>query len=184
MSRIRVVVLALLATAFTVSAAHAVDLNGKKGLGYAESINGANGIAFNYGLGNLFLEGMLGVTLDSPKDNDGMGRDLAIGLGAHFQALRAEEAAWTIGGRIAIANGVAVTPKGADAPDGVTQFGIDIPTRVYWFPNKHISLHAETGISLQFAPKEGNALGNLATPDGSAFVIFDTTLRWGMTFWW
>ena len=189
MKRIRLFAAVVLTGLMTVGTAHAIDINGKKGLGYAQSIGGANGIAFNYGVGNLIIEAMLGVSVDSPKDNEAVGHNLAVGLGAHFAALRAAEAAWTLGARINIGNSVPAKAKGAtEDPEGPTQFGVDIPTRVYWFPNKHLSLHIETGISLMFVPEEGAALryagsGGLAT-EGSFFGIFDAATGMGMTFWW
>lgn len=179
------VLLALIAFGMTTAVAHAVPLNGKKGIGYAESIGGANGIAFNYGTGNLIIEGMLGLSRSTPKDVDGAGMNTGIGLGVHFQALRAEKAVWTVGGRVNIGMNSPVTPKGADAPDSSTQFGLDIPTRVYWFPNKHVSLHVETGISIYNTPKEGDVFGRgKAGPEGSDIVFFDTSSSIGMTFWW
>lgn len=184
MKRLNACLLAVAAVALCATSAQAVDLNGKKGIGYTDSLNGVNGFSFQMGVGNLILEGILGLTLDSPKDNDGMGRHLGLGLGAHFQALRAESAAWTVGGRINIGNLQPVTPKGADTPDGVTEFGLSIPTRVYWFPNKHISLHVESGIDIQFPPKEGAVTSGVASPEGTAFTVFDFSSSVGMSFWW
>ncbi|MCA9524919.1 MAG: hypothetical protein KC549_01320 [Myxococcales bacterium] len=176
--------LVVAASSLFVANAHAVDLNGKKGIGYTETINNVNGFNFQFGTGNLILEGILGLTMGSSKDADAMGRMLTLGLGGHFQALRAEAAAWTIGARINVGNAVGETPKGGDAPDGATEFGLSIPTRVYWFPNKHISLHVETGIDIQFPPKEGAVTSNAAVPEGSTFAIFDFGTGVGMSFWW
>ena len=190
MKRLNACLLAVAAIALCATSAHAVDLDGKKGIGYVKTINNVNGFNFQMGVGNLIIEGILGVTLASPKDSDGGFRDLSVGLGAHFQALRADAAAWTVGGRIDINNN---TPAyTGDAPDGATEFGIAIPTRVYWFPNKHISLFVETGIQIAFPPKTSDTgdNGNLggagagAGPEGTAFGIFDASGALGMTFWW
>ncbi len=177
MSRIRVVLMALVAMAFTVGTAHAVDLNGKKGIGFAQSIGGPSGFAFDYGLGNLHLEALLGVPILMPEGGE-TGYTLNLGLGAHFQALRTDAAAWTIGGRVNI---------GLDQPpvkdaDSVTQFGIDIPMRVYWFPNKNISLHVEGGIAIQLEGDKGSVFG---TPGEGTYISFLNPISAiGMTFWW
>jgi hypothetical protein len=189
MKKLSLMALVVAASSLFAANALAVDLNSKKGIGYTDTLNGVNGLNFQFGVGNIILEGILGVSLDSPKDNDGMGRNLTLGLGGHFQALRAEQAAWTVGGRINIGNRLPATPKGGDAADGATEFGISIPTRVYWFPNKHISLHVETGIDIQMAPElgddgTGGPVFSGASPEGSAFLIFDTSSSIGMTFWW
>lgn len=176
--------LAFAAIALCATSAHAVDLDGKKGLGYADTISGVNGLNFQMGVGNLVLEGVLGVTMAKADGEDSGATMLGLGLGAHFQALRAEKAAWTVGGRINIGYGQGSTPKGGDAPDAITEFGLSIPTRVYWFPNKHISLHVETGIDLQFPGEDGAVIARNATPKGTAFVIFDYAAGMGMTFWW
>ncbi|MGK0358754.1 MAG: hypothetical protein ACI9U2_001047 [Bradymonadia bacterium] len=192
MKRLNTCLLAVAAIALCASSAQAVDLDGKKGIGYTNTISGVNGFNFQMGVGNLILEGILGTTMATPKDFDAGGRDLSIGLGAHFQALRAQSAAWTVGGRIEINNNVNATPEGADSQDGVTEFGISIPTRVYWFPNKNISLHVESGIQISFPPKAadtgetGNIGGpaSVGGPESLGFAIFDISSGIGMTFWW
>lgn len=192
MKRLNACLLAVAALALCATSAHAVDLNGKKGIGYTTTLDGINGFNFQMGVGNLILEGILGLTMATPKDFDAGGRDLSVGLGAHFQALRAESAAWTIGGRIEINNNIAPTPEGADSPDGITEFGLSIPTRVYWFPNKHIGLYVESGIQISFPPEAADSgeTGNIggpaaiAGPESTGFAIFDASSGIGMSFWW
>ena len=182
MKRFNACLLAVAAIALCATSAQAVDLDGKKGIGYTSTINGVNGFDFQMGVGNLIVEAIVGVTSASVKDADGGDLNLGLGLGAHFQALRAEKAAWTVGGRINIGYH---QPGyvGSTAPDAVTEFGISIPTRVYWFPNKHISLHVESGIDLQFPGEDGPVVTG-APAEGTAFVIFDVSSGIGMTFWW
>ena len=189
MKKLSLMALVVAASSLFAANAFAVDLNSKKGIGYTNTLNGVNGLNFQFGVGNIILEGILGVSLDSPKDNDGMGRNLTLGLGGHFQALRAEQAAWTIGGRINIGNAVGVAgdpaknPSFVKEPESVTEFGISLPTRVYWFPNKHISLHVETGIDIQLVGDKGAVYTN-GGGEGTYFRIFDTSSSIGMTFWW
>lgn len=172
--------LAFATIALCASSAHAVDLDGKKGLGYTQTIAGVNGLNFQMGVGNLILEGVLGLTQASEKDADQGLMNLGLGLGAHFQALRAEKAAWTVGGRLNIGYN---QPPVKDA-DAITEFGISIPTRVMWFPNKHISFHVETGIDIKIPGEDGPVLGSVVGAEGTAFVLFDISSGLGMTFWW
>ncbi len=167
------------------------ELGRKKGVGYARAIGGTSGLSFSYGLtDHLIAEGLLGiryVAFESEETQPEFWLDL--GLGVHFQVLQAENAAFTAGGRVNVLTG----PAGTDA-DGatadVTQFGADIPFRVWWWPDEHISLHVETGIAFQFGPENG-----VITRDGrlsengmqiSVFDNFGSDIfgHIGMTFWW
>ncbi len=167
------------------------EVDGKKGVGYARSIGGTSGLAFNYGLtAHLLAEGLLGiryVAYESEEVDPEFWLDL--GVGAHFQILQAEQAAFSAGGRVNVMTG----PAGEDsdgAPVDVTQFGVDIPLRVWWWPGEHISLHVETGIAFMFGPDDGvvTSDGRLV-PKGMVIAIFDnfgTDLfgHIGLTFWW
>ncbi|MEZ4463339.1 MAG: hypothetical protein R3F43_02165 [bacterium] len=68
-------------------------------------------------------------------------------------------------------------------PEAITEFGLAIPTRVYWFPNKHISLHVETGIDIQLVGDKGTVYTGMRG-EGTYFLVFDTSSSVGMTFWW
>ncbi len=169
--------------ALGISTASAVELDGKKGIGAATAIGGATGLAFNYGTGNLAIEGILSVdNFVAGKDIDGV-NTINLGVGAHFMALRADKAAWSVGGRINVGMAKAGNnPKGED----ITQFGLDIPTRVYWFADEHVSFHFETGISIAMAgDKGGGALNNKAVgPESRDINIFGIQTGVGATFWW
>ena len=190
MSKLRVLSLAAVVLfVFGVSSASAVELNGKKGIGYAQAIGGPSGLAFNYAVGNLIVEGILGVSQVSPDAGDGS-LSLGLGLGAHFQALRAEKAALTAGARINI--GMTKEPRvvgeGGDQ-ESITQFGIDIPVRAYWFADEHFSFHFEMGISVLMHPEKGHLWGTEAGPKGSQIVLFGHPAGMGQfggvggTFW-
>jgi hypothetical protein len=167
--------------ALGISTASAVELNGKKGIGAATAIGGATGLAFNYGTGNLAIEGILSIdNFVAGKDIDGV-NTINLGVGAHFMALRADKAAWSVGGRINVGLGKVGGPDGED----VTQFGLDIPTRVYWFADEHVSLHFETGISVAMAGDKGGILNNKASaPESRDINIFGIQTGVGATFWW
>jgi hypothetical protein len=163
--------------ALGISTASAVELDGKKGIGAATAIGGTTGLAFNYGTGNLAIEGILSVDNFTPgKDIDAV-NTIKLGVGAHFMALRADKAAWSVGGRVNVGY------KTGD--EDVTQFGLDIPTRVYWFADEHFSLHFETGISIAMAGDKGGILPTEATaPESRDINIFGIQSGIGATFWW
>jgi hypothetical protein len=162
--------------ALGISTASAVELDGKKGIGAAAGIGGVEGLAFNYGTGNLAIEGLLGVNALMPKEGDGM-NTILFGAGAHFMALRADKAAFSVGGRLNLAMGKAGT-------EDVTQFGLDIPTRVYWFADEHVSLHWESGVSVKLSTDKGEVLPVGAGPEGKAIGLFNVINQVGATFWW
>jgi hypothetical protein len=188
----KISMLALVATmAAGVTSAHAVETFGtNKGIGYAQAIGGPNGLAFNYGMGNLDIEGILGLKQISPDSGDGS-LQLGLGAGVHFAVLRAENAAFTVGGRVDIGLGKApATIPSGGKQESFTQINIDIPMRVYWFADKHFSFHTEFGLSIVMNPEKGQLWSAAAGPKGKDIIVFgDPASRGafgniGMTFWW
>lgn len=172
-------VVAAAVTALAVSTAQAGDLvDGKKGLGIAKAMGGATGLAFDYGTGNLAIEGILGIGYVSPDSGDAA-KTIHFAAGAHFMALRAEKAALSAGGRLNLG-------MGDVAGESVTQFGLDIPVRVYWFADEHFSLHFETGIAVVMSPEKGNIFPGAAGPKGMDINIANAAplSNVGATFWW
>ncbi len=168
-----------------ISAANAeLPTTGKLGLGYADTISGLNGLTIGYGVAkNMRLEGMIGMSFDSPKDNDGMGHNIGFGLGFFFDAMRSNEAAFTVGARLDVGMTKPHKEKGGQDPDGSTELDIDIPVRIDYFPTKNVSFHLETGIGIHMIPKEGEALGHTSKGEGNYFSIFDIGTGFGMTYW-
>lgn len=194
-----------------VGAAQASDLvDGKKGVAVTAPLAGGTAnAAFNYGVGNLALELGMGYTLTSPDKGDSFS-NFSLGVGAHFFALRAEKAALTAGGRFnlgldSIVDAKATAEaKGETATKNRTSIAIDVPIRVYWFPDEHFSLHFETGLRFAFAGDDGNVYAGkqpvpVALPEGteqtgqgltglggktSQFGAFDQFAGIGGTFWW
>ena len=172
-------VVAAAVTALGISAAQAGDLvDGKKGLGIASAIGGPTGLAFNFGTGNLAIEGILGIDYASPDSGDAA-KIINFAAGAHFMALRAEKAALSAGGRLSLG-------MGDVAGESITQFGLDIPVRVYWFADEHFSLHFETGIAIKMEPEKGAIYPTTGGPKGKEFGIVNTGAlsNVGATFWW
>lgn len=167
------------------------QLDDKKGVGYARAIGGTSGLSFAYGLtDHLIAEVLVGIRYVAFEDEAVDPQFwLDLGLGAHFQILQAARAAFTAGGRVNVLTG----PAGEDAdgaPADVTQFGVDIPLRVWWWADEHISLHVETGIAFQFGPEDGVITpGQRLQANGmiiSVFDNFDSDIfgHVGLTFWW
>lgn len=193
MSKIRVMALTVAALVIGVGSAQAVEtFEGKKGIGFAQAIGGPQGLAFNFGMGNLAIEGILGISQQGVKDGEG---SLSVGLGAgvHFAVLRSENAAFTAGGRLNV--GIGKNPEtGAKGTkqESVTQIGIDVPLRVYWFADKHFSLHMEFGLAYAMHAKEGDVFGgNRVGAEGTDIVVLgdprggkSTFGNIGATFWW
>lgn len=176
-------VVAAAVTALGLSTAQAGDLvDGKKGLGIAKAMGGATGLAFDYGTGNLAIEGILGIGYASPDSGDAA-KTIHFAAGAHFMALRAEKAALSAGGRLNLGMGDVASATGSES---VTQFGLDIPVRVYWFADEHFSLHFETGISVVMSPEKGNIFPGAAGPKGMDINIVNAAplSNVGATFWW
>jgi hypothetical protein len=174
--------------ALGISTASAVELDGKKGIGAATAIGGTSGLAFNYGTGNLAIEGILSVDNFVPgKDADGV-NTINLGVGAHFMALRADKAAFSVGGRLNLGMGKTKPDDNEKPPakaEDVTQFGLDIPLRVYWFADEHVSFHYETGISVAMAGDKGGFLPTKAVGAESRDInIFGIQSGVGATFWW
>ena len=168
----RLVSLVIAAAIFGLGTASAVELNGKKGIGYARAIGGPSGLGFNFATGNLIVEGILGANMISPDKGDGS-FSLGLGVGAHFQALRAENAALTAGARLNL--GMTKEPRmvgEGGEQESITQFGLDIPVRVYWFADKHFSLHFEMGVSVRMNPEKGQLWNTVAGAKGSDITIF------------
>ena len=188
MAASRALRMVMMAGLLSAGTAHAVDLDGRKGIGYTQALGGPSGFAFDYAMGYLFVEGLFGLEYTSfPKQGDVDGDTtigLTAGVGAHFQALRAPKAALTIGGRVNLGTG-SVQADGGEKKD-ITQLGIDVPLRVYWFPNKHISLHAEMGVAFLIGPEDGVLFGaDEGLPaDGFQVRVFDGISALGLTFWW
>lgn len=190
MSKIRLMALTVAALVMGVGTAHAVDINGKKGLGYAQAIGGAKGLAFDYGTGNLIIEAIIGLKNLSPDQGDG-GLTLGLGAGAHYGVLRADEAMVTAGARVNI--GMTKEPRIGTDQESITQFNIDVPLRVWYFPSKHFSVHMEWGITILMNPEKGQLWGADSGPKGMDIVVFGDPEdgaaaspfgNVGFTFWW
>lgn len=166
--------------------ASAADLSGKKGLGMTGTIGGPHALLVDFAFGStMFGELNLGATFNSPDDSDAdVANPIMLGLGAHFQVLYAGDAAVTAGLRLNLGFSSDTNPDGGEF-ESVTQIGVDVPVRVYWWASENFSLHGETGIRYHMNPEFGSVFGiSAAGAKGSTIGLFDAMAGMGMTFWW
>ena len=182
------------------SPAEATDIDRRKGLGVAQAIGGPAGLSFSFGVGNLCIESILGLSRSSFADDQPEPITVFTGgLGVHFFLLSAQSAALTVGARFNLGTGSANvqvndgtnTRQQVDRRD-ITQFGFDVPLRIYWFPTRHISLHTEFGIAVFMGPEDALIFkaddGDVSlAPEGLTIVAFRNTSSFGQlgfTYWW
>ncbi len=176
--------------------ANNADIDGRKGIGYAAAIGGPSGLSLNLGIGNFIIEGIAGASRYT--DGDSTVDPITFvdaAVGAHLRFLRAQNVALTIGARFNIGTG-SVADTDASNSGGripVTQIGADVPLRIYWFPDRHISIHTEFGLSVLMGPADAvlyqDARSNEPglTPEGLVVHVFrdDAPIgQLGLTFWW
>ena len=183
-----------------ITSAWAVDIDRKTGLGVASAIGGPTGLAASYGVGALKLEALLGASRISFADsNQGAATFFATGVGGHFFLLSSQHAALSIGARFNVGTGTASvtvadssgTRESTEQQD-VTQFGVDVPMRIYWFPTRHVSIHTEFGLAFAMGADDAVIFnfseGDIQlAPQGLAIVAFRNSSPFslvGMTYWW
>ena len=178
----------------------ASEFDDRKAVGFASAIGGPSGLAMGYGVGNLLMEGIIGVSRYESGSADTESSTLVgLGLASHFQILRSQYGALSMGARFNLGAGSvkAATIDGSAVGRGesqeITQFGFDVPLRIYWFPDRHISIHTEVGVAVLIAPSDGVLFGadddngRSLEPDGVAVHVFQGTSptgELGLTFWW
>ena len=184
----------------SINPANASEFDGRRGVGFASAIGGPSGLAIGYGVGNLFLEGIVGVSrYESGSDTNEASTIVGLGLASHFQILRSRYAALSIGARFNLGAGSADAESidgsaiGQGESQEVTQAGFDLPMRIYWFPDRHVSIHTELGLAVLIAPSDGvlfganDANGRSVERDGIALHAFrgsEPAGKLGLTFWW
>lgn len=182
------------------SSAWATDIDRRKGLGVASAIGGPAGLSFSFGVGNLCIESIAGLSRSAfPDDQPEPVTVFAGGVGVHFFLLSAQNAALTLGARFNLGTGTASVQvsDGSNAHQQVeqkeiTQFGFDVPLRIYWFPTRHVSIHTEFGVAVFMGPEEALIFraedGDInLVPEGLTIIAFRNTSPFGQlgfTYWW
>lgn len=166
--------------------AHPLNLTGVSGVGFVQTLSGAEGLSLYRGLSPLlFAELTMGGSLTQRDGRDS--EYLAAGaLGLHFQLFQAgRSAALSVGVRYQALFGTLCLGErdpcqaGALSPTDVLEQSVDAPFRVWWFVSPYLSIHSEFGLTLQLgsgrdpitgsAPREGYQLDVFRnrTPFGS-----------------
>ncbi|MBI2376329.1 MAG: hypothetical protein HYV07_20205 [Deltaproteobacteria bacterium] len=179
--RIAALGMALGLASLAPSEAGAVEVDGKMGVGYAQSAGkGPAGLSLVRGvkiegMGQAVLEGIIGVDVNAPDSvNDTW--VVAIGAGAHAVVADGAESALTLGLR-AFYLGTGLV----DAD--YFGWGFSIPARIYWWPDTNISVHGEIAASFV------RTLQAVQGRNASSFQLapqFDVPMSggFGVTYWW
>ena len=169
----------------------ALDLNKKRGLSLLTLPKGSSGLGINVGLNtNSFGELIIGGDWRQPNARSAE-LNLRLSLGAHIQLIQArDDAMLTFGARFRViyseicevdpalcADRSAVSPL-------TPQYAVELPLRIYWFPNKYISIHSELGTSISWG--EGGATKGETSLSGVHFILFsqsNVSGQLGLSLW-
>ena len=116
---------------------------------------------------------------------------MRLSLGAHLQLIQArDDAMLTLGARFRViyselcevevslcADRSAISPL-------IPQYAVELPLRVYWFPNRYLSIHSELGMSISWG--DGGASEGKTALSGAQVVLFSQSSissQLGMTLW-
>ena len=149
-------------------------LNGRTGWGAQRSLSQLEGLSIQRGFGQFLIgEFTLGLSHRYEQAQNAFLLNMSAGL--HLQLRQAGDVAlFTVGLRYGTAIGdpcmLTARCEGELLNDAQAQF-IELPFRIYWFPNRFISLHAEFGALLRLGGRE-RSFYQLPSEDGSQLDIF------------
>ena len=140
------------------SSQRALDFKSKLGVGYGSILGDPDRqLLIQWGAHRLFILELTGGFSKSSQGDQLSSSFLGLGLGGHFQLIQARDVAGlTIGVRVKGDFGQrcdsAVTCDASLKDDlALNNYALALPAvRLFWFPNRYISLHAEFGVHLQF----------------------------------
>ncbi len=169
----------------------ALDLSKKTGLSILSISEGVSGLGINIGLNsNSFMEFILSGDWRQPSSRSAE-TQLYLSLGAHLQMIQAgDQAAFTLGGRLHITYNELCDTDPALCADRSTistpipQYALEVPLRIYWFPNQYVSLHSELGASFSWG-QQGASEGSTGLEGYTVTIFSQSTLvgRLGLTLW-
>jgi hypothetical protein len=140
------------------SSQRALDFKSKLGVGYGSILGDPDRqLLIQWGAHRLFILELTGGFSKSSQGDQLSSSFLGLGLGGHFQLIQARDVAGlTIGVRVKGDFGQRCDSSSsctASIEDDLSLngYGLALPmVRLFWFPNRYISLHAEFGVHLQF----------------------------------
>lgn len=144
-------------TPLQASPQRALDLNKKVGISLLTIANGQSALGLNWGISsNSFLEVALSSDWRQPTSRAAESQLHLVG-GAHLQLIQARDvAALTLGGRFQVkyselcTSDIELCAERSIVSKPTPQYKLDIPLRIYWYPNPYISVHSEIGIDIQW----------------------------------
>jgi hypothetical protein len=152
--------------------AAAKDMNGRFGIGGAQTLGGVRGFDVMYWAGPLAINGTIGFQFGSPSMGDST-TALSLAGGVLFAVLTSDRADLSIGGRINVG-----TRSKED-----TQFTLEAPLRIEWYASDHLSFHGEVGVAVELIGDSGSVLDgagpSFGSGGGTAFVIGGTFVTAG-----
>lgn len=158
---------ALLATVATMTllatTASAKDTDGKFGLGYDKTMGGVSGLKAIYWIGDIGIQGILGVDFVKPDAGDSKMAFL-FGLGAIYNFAKSEHANLGVGLNVDLGFG----NKGYMGGDSSFQFNIAIPLRAEYFFSDAFAINLATGLTVAIIPKKGQVLKDAQTGAANA----------------
>lgn len=134
--------------------AETLDLFKKKGIGFAQSNGGIQGLALNYGISKIIWTELIAGASFIQEESRNLQYRLGGAIGMHIQLIQAKDKAFlSLGLRWNTALGVLsdeVNCKTADKICSLQNHAIDLPFRIYWFAMSNLSVFSEFGLSFQF----------------------------------
>ncbi len=170
--------------------AETLDFFKKKGIGFAQTNGGIQGLALNYGISKIIWTELIAGGSFIQEESRNLQYRLGGAIGMHIQLIQAKDKAFlSLGLRWNTALGVLsdeINCKTADKICSLQNHAIDLPFRIYWFAMSNLSIFSEFGLSLQFSNEKESRLFGSAPKSGYQLDFFQNRLPFGllgMTLW-
>lgn len=138
--------------------AMAKDLDGRFGLGYDQSLSGVSGLTARYWIGDLGIQGILGLDFVKPDQGDSQ-IEFDFGLGAIYNFAKSEHANLGLGLNLDLGFANKAAMGGGDSS---FQFNVAIPLRGEYFLSDNFAFNASVGLVIAIVPEKGQVLGAMS----------------------